>query len=149
MGVSFAPSVEPASPHPPPAFAPSARRIAPTYAHPRRRQPSALSRPPQGVGARPCLLYRPPTIREVGRTRPSAFMEAHTARISLGSRATLSSGRVAIPFSTRRLAVPFCSTAFYPPTPSRVLVCASSHRCSRRPPFEREKRGGRRHLDFS
>lgn len=60
------------------------RPVSPTSAH--IRPPSspttlrALSAPPpQGVGARPCLLYRPPTIREVGRTRPSAFVAAHTA----------------------------------------------------------------------
>lgn len=61
-----------------PSFTPWARRSA------HIRPPSSSTTPrvlsdPQGVGARPCLLYRPPTIREVGRTRPSAFVEAHTA----------------------------------------------------------------------
>jgi len=83
-GEGFAPSVDPRPPYRArivplfPSFAPWARRSA------HIRPPSSSTTPrvlsdPQGVGARPCLLYRPPTIREVGRTRPSAFVEAHTA----------------------------------------------------------------------
>lgn len=83
-GEGFAPSVDPRPPYRArtvplfPSFTPWARRSA------HIRPPSSSTTPrvlsdPQGVGARPCLLYRPPTIREVGRTRPSAFVEAHTA----------------------------------------------------------------------
>lgn len=61
-----------------PSFTPWARRSAHIHPPSSSTTPRVLS-DPQGVGARPCLLYRPPTIREVGRTRPSTFVEVHTA----------------------------------------------------------------------
>lgn len=71
MGVSLTLSA-----HPPPS-----PDVAPTYAHPRRRQPPALSRPPRGLGrGRVCSIDRRRSARLAERDRAPSWRR--TPRIS-------------------------------------------------------------------
>lgn len=60
--------------------------LAPMCAYLHWGPPRSLD--PRGVGARPCLLYRPPTIHEHNRTCPNAIEERHTTPVISPSRAT-------------------------------------------------------------
>lgn len=144
MGVSFAPSVEPLPPgvpvEPSPAHPPSPRapNVAPTYAHPRRRQPPALSRPPRGLGrGRVCSIDRRRSAKLAERDRAPSWRR--TPRISSFACHPLfrKSSYPLLGLCLR----PFLFHSVYPraSTPRRAVLVRASHR-SRQPPFEREKR---------
>ena len=125
--------------------------IAPTYAHP-RQQPLALSQPsppPGGWGAAVFALSTADDPRSWPKAAERLRGGAH--RVSLRSRATLSSGRVAIPFSptlspSQRIALAIPRRRAAPPCrPCLTFVPLGSH-CRIR---KREKGSGRRHFDFS
>lgn len=87
MGVGFVPSPLNSSllhrPRQVPSFplSPRTSDVAPTYAHPHRRQPPALSRPPRGLGrGRVCSIDRRRSAKLAERDRAPSWRR--TARIS-------------------------------------------------------------------